>query len=340
MRAARLHAIGEPLSVDDVPEPAVGPAEVLVEVGHCGVCASDLHVRDGVTPAASLPLILGHEASGRVVRTTGDLAEGQWVMVFPGLWCGECPACEAGRENLCRRRRFLGVDVDGAFAERIAVPVTAVAPIPQGVDPAQAAVASDAVATAFHAVRRGGNPSGARVAVYGAGGVGAHAILLAAALGAGWIGAVDTDPVARDRALSLGAAEAIDPVDGKPARTIRRLSDGGVDVALEFIGNIETMSQAVKSLRSGGRAVLVGLSPDELRLLPAAALVAGELEVVGSFGASRAELLELLGMLDAGDVDLSRSITHRMPLEEADRALEMLRTREDHPLRIVLDVSP
>jgi threonine dehydrogenase-like Zn-dependent dehydrogenase len=100
------------------------------------------------------------------------------------------------------------------------------------------------------------------------------------------------------------------------------------------------MSQAAKSLRPGGRAVIVGLTPEELRLLPAAALVSAELEVVGSFGATRAELDELLQMLADGRLDLSRSITHRLPLEEADRALEMLRTREGHPLRIVLNIAP
>jgi threonine dehydrogenase-like Zn-dependent dehydrogenase len=150
---------------------------------------------------------------------------------------------------------------------------------------------------------------------------------------------VDPDPVARDRALGFGATEAIDPGDGKPGRAVRDRSGGGVDVALELIGNVETMSQAAKSLRPGGRAVLVGLTPEELRLLPAAVLVSSELEVVGSFGATPRELEELLRMLGGGELDLSRSITHRLPLDEADRALEMLRTREGHPLRIVLEIQ-
>jgi threonine dehydrogenase-like Zn-dependent dehydrogenase len=151
---------------------------------------------------------------------------------------------------------------------------------------------------------------------------------------------VDADPVARERAVELGASQAVDPADGKPGRAVRAASDGGVDVAMEFIGNVGAMSQAAKSLRPGGRAVIVGLTPEELRLLPAAALVSAELEVVGSFGATRAELDELLQMLADGRLDLSRSITHRLPLEEADRALEMLRTREGHPLRIVLNIAP
>ena len=335
MRAARLHEVGQALSVDEIPDPEPGSGEVLVRIAHCGVCASDLHVRDGITPPGSLPQILGHEAAGRIVAGGEGFAEGEWVALFPGRWCGECEACRAGRENRCPRGRFLGVDIDGAFADVIAAPEGGLLRIPDGVDPAHAAVA-----TAFHALRRSGDLGGKRVAVFGAGGVGVHAVMLAPALGAGWVAAVDADPVARQRALELGANEVVDPADGKPGRAVRELSDGGVDVALEFIGNAGAMSQCAKSLRTGGRAVLVGLTPEELRLLPAAALVASELEVVGSFGATALELRELFDMLARGDLDLSRSITHRLPLEDADRALEMLRTREGHPLRIVLDIAP
>ena len=339
MRAARLHAIGERLSIDDVGEPVPAPGEVLVRITHCGVCASDLHVRDGVTPPGRLPQILGHEAAGRVASATDGFREGESVALYPGRWCGECEFCLRGQPNRCLHGRFLGVDMDGAFAELVAVPSEGLMRIPDGVDPAHAAVATDAVATAFHALRRAGDLSGARIAVFGAGGVGIHAIMLAGPLGAGWVAAVDTDPVARQRAAELGADVVVDPGDGKPGRTIRELSGGGVDVAFEFIGNPETISQCAKSLRKGGRAVLVGLTPEELWLLPAAAFVSSELEVVGSFGATGDELQELMGMLSRRELDLSRSITHRLKLEDADRALEMLRTREGHPLRIVLDIG-
>ncbi|MGH2686775.1 MAG: alcohol dehydrogenase catalytic domain-containing protein [Actinomycetota bacterium] len=340
MRAARLHSVGEGLSIDEIPEPVPGPNEVLVRIIHCGVCASDLHVRAGVTPPGRLPQILGHEAAGRVTSDAGGFREGEWVALFPGRWCGSCEFCQRGQPNRCMYGRFLGVDMDGAFAELVAVPTEGLIRIPAGVDPAHAAVATDAVATAFHALRRAGDLSGARVAVFGAGGVGIHAIMLAGPLGAAWVAAVDADPVARQRAAEMGAHVVVDPSDGKPGRAIRELSDGGVDFSFEFIGNPETISQSAKSLRKGGRAVLVGLTPEELRLIPAAAFVWSELEVVGSFGAAAGELEELMGMLSRGELDLARSITHRLTLEDADRALEMLRTREDHPLRIVLDIAP
>ncbi len=340
MRAARLHAVGTALSIDEVPDPEPSPGEILVRVAYCGACASDLHVRDGSTPSGPLPQILGHEAAGRVVGDGEGFREGEWVALAPGRWCGKCDFCRTGSPNRCIRGRFLGVDMDGAFAELMAVPPEGLIRIPAGVDPAHAAVATDAVATAYHALRRAGDLRGKRVAVYGAGGVGVHAVMLAPTLGASWVVAVDADPVARERAATLGADEVVDPADGKPGRTVRALSDGGVEVALELIGNPATMSQAVKSLRTGGRAVLVGLTPEELRLLPGAAFVASELEVVGSFGATPDELLELMAMLESGALDLSPSITHHLPLDDADRALEMLRTREGHPLRIVVDIAP
>lgn len=339
VRAARLHRVGTPLRIDDIPEPDPGPGDVLVRVAYCGVCASDLHVRDGSTPSGPLPQILGHEASGRVVAAGHGFEESAWVAILPERWCGECDRCLAGRTNLCVRARFMGVEIDGAFAEVVTVPGEALLTIPDGLDPAQAAVATDAVATAFHALHRAGEIGGASVAMFGVGGVGAHAVMLARALGANWIAAVDTDGVARERAAAFGADAVIDPSDGKPGRAIRELSDGGVDLAFEFIGNVETMSQAAKSLRPGGRAVLVGLIPEPLTLIPASAFVSSELEVIGSVGATRPEIDDLMAMLARGELDLSESITHRMPLEEADRALEMVRTREGHPLRIVLEIA-
>lgn len=338
MRAARLHEIGARLQVEDVPDPKPGPDDVLVNIAYCGVCASDLHVQHGVTPSGPLPQILGHEAAGRVAVSTDGFQAGDWVAICPYRPCRSCPACTAGRENLCQRGQVFGVDTDGEFAEMIAAPADRLLRIPTGVDAAEAAVATDAVATAYHALRRAGPIDGRSVAVFGAGGVGAHGILLAKVLGAAWIAAVDLDPVARERALAFGADVAVDPTDGKPGRAVRKASGGGVDYALEFIGIPEVQSQAAKSIRPGGRVVMVGLTPDELRLLPGALLVSGELEVAGSFGYTLDELEDLFGMLDRGELDLSRSITHRLPLDDVNRALEMLATREGHPLRIVLEL--
>lgn len=344
MRAARLHRVRseeepELLSIDEVPVPEPGEGAVVVWVAACGICASDLHVVDGTTPGGPTPLILGHEAAG-VVEAVGEgvtsWATGDRVAIVMGRACGGCPACDAGRESLCERLEIPGIDRDGSQAEYAVVRERDLVAVPEAIPFEQAAILTDAVATPFHAMRRAGLEPGMSCAIYGLGGLGMHAVLLARAFGASWVAGVDLDPTNLERALAWGADEAIDAGDGKPARQVRARSDGGVDRAFEFVGSPASQSQAVKSLRPGGRATIVGLTPQPLDLLPAALLVSQELEVFGSFGSSRSDLEELLAMVERGDLDLGRSITHRWSLESFPEGLRSLETREGHPIRSVV----
>lgn len=344
MRAARLHRVRseeepEVISVDEVTVPTPGAGEVLVRIAACGICASDLHVVDGTTPSGSSPLILGHEAAG-MVDTVGEgvasWSPGDRVALLMARACGTCASCRAGRESLCERLEIPGIDRDGSQAEYAVALERDLAAIPDGVPLDQAAILTDAVATPFHAMRRAGLEPGMSCAIYGLGGLGMHALLLARALGASWVAGVDLDPVNLERALAWGADEAIDARDGRPARVVRTRSGGGVDRAFEFVGSPQSQSQAVKSLRPGGRVTIVGLTPTPLELLPAALLVSGELEVVGSFGSSRADLEEVLAMTERGELDLGRSITHRFSLEAFPEGLRALEAREGHPVRSVV----
>lgn len=344
MRAARLHRVrseGEPglVSIDEAPVPEPSEGQVLVRIAACGICASDLHVIDGTTPGGPLPLILGHEAAGLVDTLGEDVtawSPGDRVALLMGRSCGACRACAAGRESLCERLSIPGIDGDGSQAEYAVARERDLVAVPGGIPLEQAAILTDAVATPFHAMRRSGLEPGMSCAIYGLGGLGMHALLLARALGASWIAGVDLDPANLERALAWGADEAIDAREGTPAREVRARSDGGVDRAFEFVGSPASQSQAVKSLRPGGRATIVGLTPRPLELLPAALLVSQELEVVGSFGSSRPDLEELLAMVERGDLDLGRSVTHRFPLERFAEGLHALETRDEHPVRSVV----
>lgn len=344
MRAARLHqprgeARPEDVRVDDVPVPDPGHGEVLVAIKACGICASDLHVVQGVTPHGQrLPQILGHEAAGvvdAVADGVSDWRPGDRVVLHMGRACGACELCLAGREVLCERITIPGVDGDGSQAEFAAVDARYLAPVPAGVPLEQAAILTDAVATPYHALKRGGVAEGLTCAIFGLGGLGMHAVQLAKLVGASVVG-VDVDPVNLERAREWGADEVVDASDGRAARSIRRLT-GGVDRSFEFVGHPDVASQAVKCLRPGGRATIVGLTPATLHLLPQALLVSQELEVVGSFGASGRDLDELLDLLEAGRLDLSRSVSHRWSVEEFPEALRLLESREDHPIRMVVE---
>jgi propanol-preferring alcohol dehydrogenase len=339
MPAVRLHAPGSRPTLDEVPVPVPGPGEVRVRVKACGICGSDVHLVHGVTPTGPLPLVLGHEPSG-VVDDPGDSAwhEGDRVSVAAGYGCGDCPACAAGRENLCPRLTIPGIDRDGAQATYVVVPARALVALPDTVDFATGAILTDAVATPFHAIRRSGIQRGETAVVYGLGGLGLHAVtILKQVVGARVVG-VDVRPAARERALRFGADEVVDASGGKPAQAVRAITEGGAHASYEFVGAAAVTDQAVKSLRPGGTCTVVGVTPERLALgLPQALLVAGELRIQGSFGCSKTELTELVGLVAAGTLDLAGTITHRYALADFDAGLRTLETKEGDPIRVVVE---
>lgn len=344
MRAARLHAVAaedQPpdIRIDEVEVPRPGPGQVLVDVLACGICASDLHVAAGATPAGDLPQVLGHEAAGDIAAVgdgVDDWMVGDRVLVLPAWPCGRCAYCHGGRENLCRSLRVPGVDVDGSQAGYALADARVVTHVPRDVPVEQAAILVDAVATPYHALKRAGITQGSVVAIVGLGGLGMHAVQLARLAGAATIVGVDIDPVNLERAEEWGADAVVDASDGKPARRVRELTEGGVGKAIEFVGRNDAIDQTIKMLAPGGRAVVVGLTPQRLETLPSALLVSNELEVVGSFGSTRQDVDELVDLLDAGRLDLSRSVTHTYPLDGFPDALTQLAERRDNPIRIVI----
>lgn len=343
MRAARLHRPRtadqpEDLRIDDVPTPEPGPGEVLVRVHACGVCASDLHVVQGITPSSHLPITLGHEAAGVIERVGPDVDDwlpGDRVLVPAGRTCGACPMCIGGRDNLCSFQGVLGVTADGAQATHALALARMLVPIPGSLPFEQAAILADAVATPYHALKRGGLADGMTCAIVGLGGLGMHAVALARLAGAHVIG-VDIDPIGLERALAWGAHEVVDSTGGAADR-VRELSEGGVDRSFEFVGLQATAHDAVKMLRPGGRATLVGISRERLSTMPLGLFVAQELEVVGSFGSTLQDVNELLDLVEDGRLDLSQSVSHVLALDEFPTALDMLESREGSPIRIVID---
>jgi D-arabinose 1-dehydrogenase-like Zn-dependent alcohol dehydrogenase len=339
MRAARFYAPGEPLRVEDAPAPSAGRGQVLVRVLVCGLCGSDVHFIEGRVPLARVPITLGHEPAG-VIESVADgvegLAPGQRVIVRPGTGCGGCEACAAGRDHLCDRTCVLGMHVDGGLAEYVAVDAAAVIPVPEPVPLEQAAIISDAVATPYHAlVDRGALRAGETVAVFGAGGLGEHAIRIARLCGAAVVIAVDVRPAALDAALRAGADAAINGADERAARRIRGLT-GGVDLAIECIGRAETIGEAVKSLRRGGRAVVVGMGPEPIQLPPPNAFTWGEQALIGAFGSSAGHVRNILALVAAGRLDLSRSVGMVLPLSRVNEGVDALRSSERTVTRVVI----
>ncbi len=217
---------GEPLAQRQLEIDDPGPAEVIVEVEACGLCHTDLSYADGsVAPKHALPLVLGHEITGRVIRT-GEGAEhlaDRPVLVPAVLPCGDCELCAAGRGNACPRQKMPGNDIHGGFASHVLLPAGALIPIddaPEGLCSANLSVVADAVSTAYQAVARADVQKGDAAVVVGAGGVGGFTIQFARARGARVV-ACDVAPQRLESAAAYGAEHTVNvgELDARAARS-------------------------------------------------------------------------------------------------------------------------
>ncbi len=318
MKAVRLAEVGRPLEMQEIPVPAVGPLDVLVQVRAAGICHSDAHYRAGVSPAGPLPLTLGHEVSG-VVTQVGALVSG-WqsgdrVCLHYLATCGHCAYCHQGAEQFCTTGQMIGKHRDGGYAEFIVVPARSVFPLPDAIPFEQGAVMMCSSATAFHALRKGRLAAGESVAIFGAGGLGMSAIQLARAMGALRVFAVDLDAGRLALAEQLGAIP-VDAGAGDPAAALKRLNGGrGVDVALDFVGVAATLRPALAGLAPFGRAVAVGLGDQPVPIYPYQELINREAEIIGCSDHLASELPLLTELVRCGALDLAPVVTDVIPLE-------------------------
>lgn len=340
MKAARLHRIGEKLRIDTVEVPEVGPNDVMVDIRASGICHSDLNYRDGVSPVSKLPITLGHEIAG-VISKTGErvkgIRAGDRVCVHYIRSCGNCSFCRAGRENFCNEYRMIGKDIDGGFAEGIAVPASNVLKLPSVVPLEQACILGCAVSTSYHALKRGRIRAGDTVVVYGVGGLGVQAISLARIFKAGKIVAVDISDEKLKLAKKLGADETVNAATADPAHRIAEMTEGRLaDLVLDFVGAAKAVEQEIRCVGNGGRMVLVGIGRDDIKVSPYKTIIGKEMEVIGVNDHLRSELAELIEIVGSGKMDLSTSITNRVRLDEVNSGLRILEEKTGDPIRIVV----
>ena len=319
----------KPLKIEDVPTPKIGPKDVLVKIAACGLCHTDLlYMKMGMRPPKEPPLILGHEPSG-VIEEVGEavtnLKKGQKVLVGYTIPCGECEVCRAGRENICISGDVIGATRDGAFAEYLAVPAKVVVPLPEGIPLQEAAVITDAVAAPYHAVVNVAQVKpGDTVAVFGAsGGLGLNVVQIAKAFGANVIG------VARrkwklEKAKEFGASEIISTLEvEKPEIEIRKMTNGGVDIAIDATGSPQAVEMACRSVRNGGKVVVVGYGIQNFTV-PFMRFLWYELKVMGSCRYKPSDLFRVVEMVRKGMIKIEGLVSHRFSLEEINKGYEML----------------
>ncbi|WP_114720946.1 zinc-binding dehydrogenase [Rhodococcus sp. AG1013] len=341
MRAARFHAVTKTNVVEDVPIPEPGPGEVLVKVAFCGICHSDLSLLDGTFPAMLPVVTQGHESSG-TIAALGPGVQGWQVgdRVIPsaGKPDMKCRNCRRGDFTNCLNIQLMAFAYDGAWAEYTVAQAGGLTRVPDNVPLEQAALLADAVSTPFGAVVGTGQVKvGESVGVWGVGGIGTHIVQLARLVGAVPIIAFDINPVVRERALELGADFAFDSRDENLREKVREATGGKMlDVAFDAAGLKVTSEQALSCLDVGGRLVVVGMSGQDVSLGSTAALVLSKKHVMGHLGYNVADIETLAQLVSRGRLDLSRSVSEIIPLEDVAKGIEKLLGHEGSPIRILV----
>jgi alcohol dehydrogenase len=321
MRAVVMHEFAGPLAVETVPDPAPEPDGVVVAIRATGVCRSDWHAWMGHDPSIGLPHVGGHELAGEIVATGAEVrgfAEGDRVTVPFCCGCGRCDPCRQGETQLCERDLQPGFTLWGSFADYVALPRADLnlVRLPEALTDVEAASLGCRFMTAWAALHVHAEVrAGEWVAVHGCGGVGAAAVMIAAAAGARVI-AVDIDPAKLTRAREFGAAHA---VAENPLAAIRELTGGGAHVSLDALGSTETCDNSLRCLRRRGRHVQIGLLLGEGRTVPVlmSRVIARELRVLGVHGMAVRHYDGLLRALAGGGLDPGRLVAKTIGLEEA-----------------------
>ncbi len=322
MRASVLRGVHD-VGVEERPMPQVGRDDVLVQVGSVGVCGSDVHYYEHGRIGAFVvdaPLVLGHEAGGRVVELGADVDRSladRRVSIEPGVPCRQCRQCLGGHYNLCPDVRFFATPpFDGAFCEYVAVPASFVYPVPDRVSD-DAAGLLEPLSVGVWSCRRAGVAPGARVLVTGAGPIGLVAAQAAVAFGAAEVVVTDVN----EHRLALAKQLGLTPLDV----TTTSLADAGFepDVLIECSGSPQATGEAIRVVARAGRVVLVGMGPDEIPL-PLSYVQDRELTILGAFRYANT-WPTAVALAAGGDIELDGLVTGHYGLDQVEDALTAAR---------------
>ena len=315
----------------DWPEPAAAPGQAVVAVRAVGICGSDIHGYSGESGRRALNMIMGHEATGEILAVGPGISPdivGDPVVIQPFINCGTCDYCTAGKINLCRKRQFLGGNVDGAMAEYLAVPVENLVPLPKGLSFEHGTLV-EPLAVAIHAVSQAGDITGKSLLIVGCGPIGLLTLVAAKKAGAQYIAVTDLLTSRLETALRLGADVALPPASEAWNENLE------VDVAFDAVGIAATFNQAIQAVRPGGTVVaLGGWQTVPMNLAP---FVARELTLRATFNFTPAEFELARRRLEDRAFDPSVIVTNTYPLSEGAGAFQDLSTRQTDAVKVVLN---
>jgi L-iditol 2-dehydrogenase len=330
------------LELLEMPEPEVGPDDVLVRVRACGICGSDVHGYDGSSGRRHPPLIMGHEAAGEVARVGAnvrDLKPGDRVTFDSTVYCGKCFFCIRGDVNLCDNREVVGVAPKefkrhGAFAEYVSVPRRIMYKLPDSFPYEQAALI-EAVSIGVHAVSITPVHLGDTVVIVGAGMIGSVTLQAAKAAGCSRIIAMDIEDSKLERARSIGATDVFNPHKCDAQAEVLKLTGGrGADIAFECVGYSEPVTTAIYSVRKGGMVTLVGNLAPSIEA-PLQYVVTRQIRLQGSC-ASNGEYPQCIDLMARGTIRVAPLISAVAPLAEGASWFNRLYGHEPNLMKVVL----
>jgi D-arabinose 1-dehydrogenase-like Zn-dependent alcohol dehydrogenase len=325
MKAGRINISSRKFEVKEIPTPIAGPGQVRIKVAAAGVCLSDVHFLDGTLKPGYLKgdeVTIGHEVAGvidQIGHGVSNFVLGDRVLII------------AGERNERGQATTLGFDYDGGFAEYLVAKSSLVLKIPDHLPLEQAAIIPDAVSTPWAAISSTGQvKEGESVAVFGVGGLGFHAVQLLKMIGCSKVIAIDPREDARGRALEVGADFAFDPSDEGLKK------HRGLNCVFDFAGVTPVRKQALSLLGEEGRLVIVGIANEPIIIPNDMAFTYMRTQIRGHYGSEAHHTQELVNFVAEGNLDLSRSISQVLPLEQAAEALKLLESKVGNPIRILL----
>lgn len=330
------------LEIAQVPQPRPGKDEVLIRVGACGICGSDVHGYDGSSGRRIPPLIMGHEAAGTVAEVGSEVsrfAVGDRVTFDSTVYCGQCSFCKMGKVNLCEQRQVVGVSCaefrrEGAFAEFVVVPERVLYKLPASM-PLEEAAMIEAASVALHAVAVSGLTADHTCLVMGAGMIGLLVMQAAWAAGCRKILIADLDTTRLELASKLGPVKVISASGMEMIEQVTAVCDGlGPDVVFEAVGVDQTVAASLNIVRKGGTVTLIGnVSPQVT--FPLQKVVSREIRVLGS-AASAGEYSEAIALIANGTIKVKELISAVSPLETGAEWFNRLYSGEPNLMKVVL----
>ncbi|MBR4749845.1 MAG: alcohol dehydrogenase catalytic domain-containing protein [Abditibacteriota bacterium] len=344
MKSAKLTAIRE-VKIFDEPMPVIkSDTDVLIKVKAVGICGSDVHYySDGMigSQVVQFPFTVGHEGAG-VVEAVGSavtrVKPGDRIAIEPAMPCFECDQCRAGRRNTCRKLRFLGCpgQAEGCLSEYIVMPETSCFPIPDTMNFDEASI-SEPMAIGWYAVKRSIPMKGKKIAILGAGPVGLCVLLSALDAGAEAIYVTDRLDYRLEMAMAMGAVWGANPDRTDITKGILEAAPEGMDCVFECCGQQSAMDQAVDMLKPGGRLMLIGIPATSERVSFKIDLMRRKELDVRNVRRQNECCQEALDFIASGRVNVNPMVTHRFPLEETGRAMDLVENYSDGVVKAMID---